>query len=194
MGTQTGRCYTKSGSIEKYESSQGPTINSGSGTISVTNSSTGNYSVTLADYDAGTSSDYSATTVVKYGTATKTFYWKEGYAGTIRLTWSAEEHFSRFCIKISCSSFPTEVTEVTVTVSGYIKYSTNSTQPDTSGVTPIMQDTFDKKTVTITDGGYDYLSGKIVTHDMYQTISSSSCTLDTNSVTINSKKYLVKMS
>ena len=33
--------------------------------------------MTLADYDAGTSSNYSATTVVKYGTATKTFYWKE---------------------------------------------------------------------------------------------------------------------
>ena len=132
--------------------------------------------------------------MVKYGTATKTFYWKVGYAGTIRLTWSAEEHFSRFCIKISCSSFPTEVTEVTVTVSGYIKYSTNSTQPDTSGVTPIMEDTFGITTVTITKDDPGYLLGKTVTHDEYQTISSSSCTLYTNTATINSKKYLVKMS
>ena len=194
MGTQTGRCYTKSGSVEKYESSQGPTKSSGNGTISVTNSSTGNYSVTLANYDAGTSSNYSVTTVVKYGTATKTFYWKKSYAGTIYLTWSDSNHIKNFCIKISCSSFPAEVTSVTVTVSGYIRYTTNTTPESGSGVTPITEDTFSLTTVTITKTEPGYLLGKIVTHDQYQTISNASCTLHTSTVTINSKEYLVKMS
>ena len=132
--------------------------------------------------------------MVKYGTATKTFYWKESYAGTIYLTWSEGNHFTRFCIKISCSSFPAEVTSVTVTVSGYIKYSTNTTHSQPSNVTIIQEDTFGITTVTITKNDPGYLLGKSVTNDQYQTISKASCTLYTTEVTINSKKYYVRMS
>ena len=150
--------------------------------------------MTLANYDVGTSSNYSDTTVVKYGTATKTFYWKESYAGTIYLTWSEGNFIERFCIKISCSSFPAEVTSVTVSVSGYIKYSTNSTYSKPSDVTIIQEDTFGITTVTITKNAPGYLLGKNVLHDKYQTISSASCTLYTSTVTINNKKYYVRMS
>ena len=131
--------------------------------------------------------------MVKYGTATKTFYWKKSYAGTIYLTWSEGNFINRFCIKISCSSFPTKVTSVTVSVSGYIKYSAQSSETGRE-VTPITEDTFPITTVTITKDKPGYLLGKNVTHDWYQTISSANCTLYTNTVTIDSKNYLVKMS
>ncbi len=90
MGTQSGRCYTKSGSVEKYESGLwgGLADHSPVGfsaTISKSPDSSGNYEVTADGYDAATASSYSYFCNSIYGPgyhnpgeyiAKKPFYWK----------------------------------------------------------------------------------------------------------------------
>ena len=70
MGTQTGRCYTKSGSVEKYE---GSLTLSGVGTLTEPDTD-GNYSVSYDGYDASSTATSITSTTNYYGQL-KTFYW-----------------------------------------------------------------------------------------------------------------------
>lgn len=117
----TARCYTKSGSVEKYESNlwKSPIAGNWSstgilGTIT-TPDSNGNYTVTpeKSFEDSSVTTTYSCFT--EYGGVKKTFYFKKKIVSiTIRVSISLNGYNNNGCVAFSCS------------VSGYVNGITNT--------------------------------------------------------------------